>query len=380
MPRNLLIFIVISIALAGCGKGFLGGPQAATNTPPTPLVLAAEDVATVRNSTLSSGPAITGTIQPERRADLRAEVPAMVMQVYKENGDVVKQGDLLATLDSTAIRDALMSAEASTRAAEQALDQATRQYERMKTLRSSGMASAQALDDAEGRKNSALSDVEASKARLVAARQMMQRTEVRAPFAGVVTERKVSPGDTAQVGKELLKVIDPSSLRFEALVSAENIGEVKAGQMVRFRVNGYGDREFEGKVRRVSPAANPTTRQVELLVDFVGDSQPKLAGLYAEGRLETSTRESLTVPASAVLREGDKASVFRVKDSRIQKVALSVADRDARTGDYVLKSGLAEGDTVIRNPNTSLKDGQPAKMAISPKSSMAASADKTVTD
>jgi RND family efflux transporter MFP subunit len=196
----------------------------------------------------------------------------------------------------------------------------------------------------------------------------------------VVTERKVSPGDTAQVGKELLKVIDPSSLRFEALVSAENIGEVKAGQMVRFRVNGYGDREFTGKVRRVSPAANPTTRQVELLVDFVGDSQPKLAGLYAEGRLETSTHESLTVPASAVLREGDKASVFRVKDSKIQKVGLTVADRDARTGDYVLKSGLAEGDTVIRNPNTSLKDGQPAKMAQSPKSSMAASAEKTATD
>ncbi len=366
---------MISGSSAGCGKGFPGGPQAATTTPPTPLVLAPEDVATVHNSTLASGPAITGTIQPERRADLRAEVPAMVMKVFKENGETVKQGDLLATLDSTSIRDALMSAEASTRAAEQALDQATRQYERMKTLRSSGMASAQALDDAEGRRNSAQSDLEASKARLVAARQMMTRTEVRAPFAGVVTERKVSPGDTAQIGKELLKVIDPTSLRFEALVSAENVGEVKAGQMVRFRVNGYGDREFTGKVRRVSPAANPTTRQVELLVDFVGDTQPKLAGLYAEGRLETATRESLTVPSSAVLREGDKASVFRLKDSKIQKVVLSVADRDARTGDYVLKSGLAEGDTVIRNPNTSLKDGQPAKLAESAKSSMAASID-----
>jgi len=379
MPRKILILLSISLALAGCGQG-AGGPQAAPTTPPTPLLLSPEDVATVQNSTLASGPAITGTIQPERRADLRAEVPAMVLKVSRENGDVVKRGDLLATLDSTSIRDALMSAEAASRAADQAFDQATRQYERMKTLRGSGMASAQALDDAEGRRNSAQSDVEAAKARVVAARQQMQRTEVRAPFDGVVTERKVSPGDTAQVGKELLKVIDPTSMRFEALVSAESVGEVKAGQMVRFRVNGYGDREFAGKVRRVSPAANPTTRQVELLVDFVGESQPKLAGLYAEGRIETGSHTSLTVPASAVLVEGDKKSVYRLKDAKIQKVALAVSERDVRTGDYVLTSGLAEGDTVIRNPNTSLKDGQPVKLAQSPKSSMAASADKTATD
>jgi membrane fusion protein (multidrug efflux system) len=379
MPGKLLILLVISIALGGCGKG-LGGPQAATATPPTPLIITPEDVATVQNSTLASGPAITGTIQPERRADLRAEVSAMVLKVLKENGDTVKHGDLLATLDSTSIRDALMSAEAAARAADQALDQANRQYERMKTLRGSGMASAQALDDAEGRRNAAQSDVQGAKSRVVAARQQMQRTEVRAPFDGVVTERKVSPGDTAQVGKELLKVIDPASMRFEALVSAENVGEVKAGQMVRFRVNGYGDREFAGKVRRVSPAANPTTRQVELLVDFVGASQPKLAGLYAEGRIETDSHTSLTVPASAVLVEGDKKSVYRLKDAKIQKVALSVSERDVRTGDYVLKAGLAEGDTVIRNPNTSLKDGQPVKLAGAAKSSMAASAAKTAND
>src|SRR5258706_16415458 len=98
----------------------------------------------------------------------------------------------------------------------------------------------------------------------------MERTHVRAPFDGVVSERKVSSGDTASPGKELLKVIDPSSMRFEGLVSADHIGSVKAGQPVAFRVNGYGEQDFPGKVRRVNPAANPTTRQVEVLVDFVG--------------------------------------------------------------------------------------------------------------
>lgn len=374
MPHRISLILVaaLALALAGCVKGpesakGAGGPA------PAPLLLASEDVATVRNSSLASGPAITGSVQPERRADLRAEVQAVVLKVLKENGDVVRKGDLLVQLDDTAIRDALASAEAASRSATQAFEQAERQLERMKTLRQSGMTSAQALDDAEGRRNGAQSDVEAAKARVVLARQQLTRTEVRAPFDGVVTERKVSPGDTATLGKELLKVIDPNSMRFEAMVSADHVGEVQAGQAVHFRVNGYGDQDFTGRVRRVNPAANATTRQVEVLVDFVGDKQPKLAGLYAEGRLETESRTSLTIPATAVVRDGDKTAAFRVQGNKLQKVPLALAERDARSGDYIVAGGLAEGDQVIRYPSTLLKDGQPVQTAAAGKSSMAAS-------
>ncbi len=373
-PRLTLAFaLACALALAACSKSGADAQKAQ----PTALLVSAEDLATIRNNALTSGPVITGSIQPERRADLRAEVQAIVLQVQKENGDAVKRGDVLVRLDDNAIRDALASAEATNRAAVQALDQAERQFQRMKTLRASGMASAQALDDAEGRRNAAQSDVEAAKARVVVARQQMQRTEVRAPFDGVVSERKVSAGDTAQVGKELLKVIDPNSMRFEGLVGADDIGQVKAGQGVHFRVNGYGDQEFAGKVRRVNPAANPTTRQVEVLVDFVGDKQPKLAGLYAEGRLETQSRVSLTVPSSAVVRDGDKVSAYRVKDGKLQKVALKVGDRDPRSGDFVVVSGLDEGDQVIRYPNTALKEGQPVQAAAPAKSSMASTEEKS---
>jgi membrane fusion protein (multidrug efflux system) len=377
MLSRTLFLVLVAFALAGCGKGpgadAKGAAQKGAAAPAAPLLISPEDLHTVRNAALSSGPSITGSIQPERRADLRAEVQAVVMQVLRENGDQVRRGDVLVRLDDTAIRDALASAEAASRAATLAFDQATRQFERMKTLRASGMASAQALDDAEGRRNATQSEVEAAKTRVVLARQQLGRTEVRAPFDGMVTDRKVSAGDTAQVGKELLKVIDPDSMRFEALVSADHVGEVKAGQAVHFRVNGYGDQEFAGKVRRVNPSANATTRQVELLVDFVGEKQPRLAGLYAEGRLETATRNSITLPATAVVRDGEKASAFRVQGTKLQKVAINVGERDARTGEYVVKAGLAEGDQVIRHPSALLKDGQPVQAQGPAKSSAVAS-------
>jgi membrane fusion protein, multidrug efflux system len=355
----LLTLFGLSAVLSGCAKGGPGeGKDAAKDAGP-PLLISQEDVITLRNNALTSGPSITGSVEPERRADLRAEVPAVVIAVLKENGDPVKRGDLLVRLDQTSIRDSLASANASMNAASQAFEQAERQYQRMVTLRQTNVVSAQQLEDVEIRRNSALSEREAARSRAVTARQQLERTEVRAPFDGIVSDRKVSAGDTTQVGKELLKVIDPNSLRFEGLVSADSIGEVEAGQPVWFRIHGFGERDFTGKVTRVNPTANITTRQVEVLVSFDdAKQQPNVAGLYAEGRVETRSTTALALSTATVVREGDSAFAWRVKEGKLQKVALTLGDRDPRTGAYAIKAGLAEGDQVLRFPNVSLKDNQ----------------------
>ena len=323
------------------------------------MLISPEDVITVSSSAIAAGPSITGSIEPERRADLRAEVSAVVLAVLKENGDPVKRGDLLVRLDQTSIRDSLVAAEASARAADQAYEQAERQYQRMATLIQTGVVSTQQLEDVEIRRNTAQSERAAARTRMVTARQQLERTEVRAPFDGIVSDRKVSAGDTAQIGKELLKVIDPASLRFEGLVSADSVGEVKAGQHVWFKIHGYSSNEFTGVVTRVNPAANVTTRQVEVLVAFDDASkQPNVAGLYAEGHVESRSSANLSLPSASVVREGDSAFAWRVNDAKLSKVAVTLGERDARTGAFALRSGLAEGDKVLRFPNASLKDGQ----------------------
>jgi membrane fusion protein, multidrug efflux system len=358
------------VVLTGCGQGAgkeVGSTASATKDTPalkSSMLLSPEDLLTVKSNALASGPAITGSVQPERRADLRAEVSAVVLTVLKENGDPVKRGDLLVRLDDTSIKDSLSSAVASSKAAVQAYEQAERQFQRMKTLRETGIVSAQQLEDAEIRRNSAQSDQETAKSRVVTARQQLDRTEVRAPFDGIVSDRKVSAGDTAQIGKELLKVIDPTSLRFEGLVSADNIGDVAAGQHVSFRVHGFGERDFNGTIARVNPAANATTRQVEVLVTFDNSKDaPNVAGLYAEGRVETRRTVALTIPPTAVVREGDAAFAWRLKDRSLEKVALRVGDKDPRSGEYILKSGLTEGDMLVRYPSSSLTNGQTVELA-----------------
>jgi membrane fusion protein, multidrug efflux system len=366
--RTFTLAAFLIAILAGCGKGD-SKPPAPAATKASTLLIAPEDLRSIGLSDAAQGPVITGSIQPERRADLRAEVSAVVLQVLKDNGENVRAGELLVRLDDTSIRDSLASAEEAARASTQAFDQAERQVQRLKTLQAQGMTSMQALEDAEVRRNNAQSELVAAKARVVSARQQMRRTEVRAPFDGVVSDRKVSAGDTAAVGKELLKVIDPRSMRFEGLVSADRMHEIRVGQDVSFRVNGHPDTTFIGKVKRVDATANPTTRQVEVLVDFANagasPSAPRVAGLYAEGRIAGGGPQAAMLPESAIVRSGDQPYVWRVstRDRTLAKVPVQLGPRDPRRGEYPLRGGLAAGEQILRNPAGTLVEGQKVEFA-----------------
>lgn len=373
---KLSLALLLSLSLLACGKKEPGADAAAapagTKTAAakasaaagaSSLLVAAEDVREMSLASYASGPVITGSVQPEKRADLRAEVSAVVLQVLKENGETVRRGDLLVRLDDTSIRDSLASAEESVRVSGQSFEQAERQMQRLKTLQAQGMSSMQALEDAELRRNNAQNEQVAAKARLVQARQQLQRTEVRAPFDGVVSERKVSVGDTAQIGKELVKVMDPRSMRFEGLVSADRMKELKPGQTVSFRVNGFSQDDFAGKIRRIDAAANATTRQLEVIVDFLPGKAPQVAGLYAEGRVEASSVSTLMLDEAALLREGEQVFAWRLRNGLLSKVALELGERDARRGEFIVRSGLQAGDKVLRKPGSNLQDGQKVEIA-----------------
>ena len=356
---SLIASLCIASTLVACKKPDGNADKAAESVA---LSLGSEDILQLGTADHGTGPVISGSLQPELRADLRAEVSATVVKVHKENGEPVRKGDLLVTLDSSVLRDNLSSAEESLRAAAQSLDGAERQYQRMKSLQAQGMVSMQGLEESEIKRNAAQSEHVASKARVAAAKQQIERTEVRAPFTGVVSARKASAGDTAQIGKELIQVIDPSSMRFEGQVSADQMGVVKVGQRVNFRINGVaqnGDQlANRGVVKRIDGAANPITRQVSVIVEINSKDRPPVVGLYAEGVVETLTKPAVMVSESSLRREGDKVFAWILDGNKIVKRAIQLGDRDTRLGEWVVTSGLAAGDKILRNNGSSLKDGQ----------------------
>ncbi len=356
----ILTAAVASLILTACGGGKT--PQGQQAAEAGPLLLVPEDLLQAQTEALSEGPVVSGSLQPELQAELRAEVSGVVLEVLRDNGDLVEKGDLLVRIDPTAIRGQLLSAQEAERAAGVAYEQAQRQYTRMQAMVGKGLVAVEAVETAEGRRNQTQSDLASARARVVDARQQLEKTEVRAPFAGIVGARSVSAGDTAQLGMALLSVLDVSSMRFVGMIASDQVGRITPGAAVRFRVNGYAGQTFEGRVQRLNPLANEATRQVQVLISLPEQGAPTVAGLYAEGRIEAASRPAILLPESALVRDGDAAFVWTFEDGKTLRTAVQLGERDARLGRFEVTEGLAVGDQVLKHPLGALKDGGAAKL------------------
>jgi hypothetical protein len=162
------------------------------------------------------------------------------------------------------------------------------------------------------------------------------------------------------MGKELVQVIDPASLRMEALVPAERVGELRVGQAVKVRVQGVEPADREGRIRRIDSVAQPVSRQVAVVVDLPSGAGRSglIAGLYAEGSVDVQAPTVLALPETALVRDGDKMTVWALQGGTLKRVQVTVAPRDVRTGLFVVTQGLKAGDQVLRSPGSRPVDGQ----------------------
>jgi membrane fusion protein (multidrug efflux system) len=339
-----LVVFALLVTLIGCGRG-----DAAEDAPATAVTVnvGPEAIGVAERTTLSLGPILSGSLVAERTAQIRAEVPGAVVQVFHDPGAVVTKGTSLAKIDDRAIEDAYLGARSGVTAAQTAADLAARELARAERLHGAGALSDRDLENARRADLGARSMLDDAKARLSNAEKNRDATNVLAPYDGVVSERFVNPGDIVNPGAPLFALVDPSTMRLEAAVPATELGQVRVGAPVRFRVTGYPDRVFEGRISSVNPSADPQTRQVRLFVRIPNAGQRLVAGLFAEGRVANETRDALTIPALAVDARGLTPEVVRLKDGVIERVPVTVGARDDATDRVEVLSGLAVGDTVL---------------------------------
>lgn len=337
-----------ALAALGLAAGCRRDPDANAEQPTGSVtLLSRESVVVLDSVTLKSGPAISGTLAAEREARVRAQVAGTVTATYPEQGQPVARGALLARIDDQAVRDAYLSARSQVRSAGLAQQVARRNLERSQTLARAGAISDRDLETATWNASNADAQLADAKARLASAEQELQYTTVRAPFAGVVSERSASAGDVVQTGGALYTIIDPARLRFDGTVPAEQVGQLERGAPVEFSVTGYPGRVFTGKIDRINPAADPATRQVRVYVAVPNADQRLVAGLYAEGRVGAAVRRAVVAPASAVDQQGVTPTVFRIRQGKVEQVTVELGVRDEADDRIELRSGVAAGDTLL---------------------------------
>jgi len=351
--------VVALLLSAGCATEAEKSPEA---TAPVAVQVGAENVVSVATGTVIVGPILSGELGPAREATVRAELGGAIVEVAVEEAQAVRSGALLARIETRTLEEARLSAASALRSAENQLAVARREAERTERLVEAGALAARELDVARSTVASSEAVVADASSRLASAERTLRDTVINAPITGIVSVRAVHAGDVVSPGTELFRIIDPSSMRLEASVPAEDLAVLRVGATVEFRVRGY-DRPFLGRVERIAPQADTATRQVPIYVSIPNVGGRLVAGLFAEGRVVSSSATGLVVPTNAVNTTGKEPWVLRVSNGRTERVPVALGLRDPRNEQVQVASGLSEGDTLLRGAAQGITPGTPVTLA-----------------
>lgn len=344
-----------------CSKGDKASASETTKT--ETMVVGPENIAVAANGSIMTGPSISGTLEPDREAVLRAQVSGSVLQTYADQGQAVNAGTVLARIDASGIQDAYNSARVGLVSARNAADVAAKDLARNEKLLAAGAIAERDIDQSRRASIAAQAALEDANSRLATAEKAYRSTTVTSPFNGIVSERPVSAGDVVQPGTALFTVVDPSSMRLEASVPAEQLASIRIGVPVDFTVSGYPGRQFVGRITRINPTADPTTRQVRIYVSIPNEGRALVGGLFANGRMSTATKMGLVVPQSAVDVRGSIPSVMRVRQGKAEKVPVKIGLTDKTSETIEVLSGIQPGDTLLMGAAMGITPGTPVKIS-----------------
>ena len=358
----VLLGVSALVGITACSKD--DDASAAERAKTEAMVVGPENITVATNGSIMTGPSISGTLEPEREAVLRAQVSGSVLQTYADQGQAVNAGAVLARIDASGIQDAYTSARAGLVAARNAADVAAKDLARNQKLLAAGAIAERDIDQSRRASIAAQAALEDANSRLASAEKAYRSTTVTSPFSGVVSERPVSPGDVVQPGSALFTVVDPSSMRLEASVPAEQLASIRIGVPVNFTVSGYPGRQFVGRITRINPTADPTTRQVRIYVSIPNAGRALVGGLFANGRMSSATRMGLVVPASAVDVRGSAPTVMRIKQGKAERVQVQIGLSDQSSETIEVISGLVAGDTLLLGAAQGITPGTAVRVSV----------------
>ncbi|MFQ6039054.1 MAG: efflux RND transporter periplasmic adaptor subunit, partial [Candidatus Aminicenantales bacterium] len=318
---------------------------------------------------------------------VKAEVEGVIQKLRVEEGQHVNEGDLLVELDDRRYRLELERYEADrlSRLSEllleerfgggveeasspnsQKIAEARKAYEEARELHRKGMISDKDLEDAYQRYELALIESGEKKQEIRAAskgltqaeiavktaRLNLEKTKIRAPFSGIITEIQVSPQEHVSPGQELFKLVNISHIQVHAKVLESEVGKMKEGREARLRFSAYPEKVFLGKVKAISPIVNPEDKTCRVIIEVANPEEELKPGMHADVEIPAEVyKDRLLVPQEAVLVRGGRKLVFVVKEGlakwRYIQVGLENDDFAEVLPSPEEGGGVEEGDLVI---------------------------------
>ncbi len=335
--------LIAALLLAGCGS---------KEEPTTTIVSAAPQktiqasVVEVQPSTLPIRVEVTGQVAPIFQATLSSRIQGTIDKLMAREGTKVSKGQLLIQLDNRDLQADLARANAEVENAKAHLD-------RVKQLYETDAVSKQELENATRAYRVAEANRKAVEAQL-------SYTLVRAPFDGVITEKKVEAGELASPGQPLLKMEDPRRLRLEATVAEGDLKSVSNGDTISVVIDALGLDILIGRVSQILPAGDPQTHTFMVKVDLP-DTPGLKTGMFGRFQLEKGATPTILVPLTAIVERGELTSLYAVGADHVARLRWVKLGRRFEQQVEIL-SGLNEGERVLTDGSRGV-DGATVQIA-----------------
>ncbi|HYR00898.1 MAG TPA: efflux RND transporter periplasmic adaptor subunit [Casimicrobiaceae bacterium] len=346
----LAVLVVLGIAV-GAGAGYWFGqqraPAATAAAPAAPAAgPAAVTVEAVKVVTASMPQTITavGSLRSDESITVRPEVAGRISAILFNEGQRVAKGATLVKLDPSINVADVEQARANLKLAKSKFDRAV-------DLAKSNFISGQAKDEAEN-------NLRVAEAALQLAEAKLAKTEIRAPFSGVIGLRVVSVGDYVKEGADVvnLEAIDPLKVDFR--VPEIYLKQVQVGQPLDVSLDALPGKTYEGKVYAINPLVDATGRSIVIRAQVKNADTSLRPGMFARVRLITrEAQDALVIPEQAIVPQGEEQYVFRIVDGKALRTKVAVGQR--RDGKVEILGGLSGGDTVVSAGQLKLRDGVP---------------------
>ena len=283
-----------------------------------------------------------GTVAARESVVVTAKVSETVDRVHYESGDVVQAGAVLVSLSGQQQQAALNAAQA-------AAEEAERLYRRQEQLAGQQLIATSQLDTQRATRD-------AARARVAEIRANLGDRSIRAPFAGVLGIRRVSPGALVQPGTEIASLDDVAEVYVDFPVPEVQLANLAEGQRLTGRSSAYPGRDFDGVVSMVDSRVDSNTRAVTVRGTFANADRALRPGMLVRIRLDRPAREALVVPEIAVVQVGRDTFAWRVRDDRtVEQVRIQIGARVAGLAEVT--DGLTAGDRIVVDGTGKLRPG-----------------------
>ena len=357
--HTIKVFYVLGMVLSGVLPGCTNERRSASAPPETVSNIS---VIISQMTTVPDWLEAVGTVRAVQTSQVASQVMGNIVEIRAHEGDRVQSAQVLAILDDAQSRSAadqataaLTSAEKDLSAAESELTLAGTTLKRYQELYEKKSVSPQEFDEiqtryqsAEARRDMARAGQAQANAALAQARTSLGYTRLRAPFAGVVTEKKADAGMLASPGMPIFTIEDTRSYRLEVTVDESELRHVRIGQVSPVMIDALENVQLSGKVVQIVPAADAASRSFLVKVELTADARLR-SGLFGRARFPRGERKALLIPRTSLVERGQLQGVYVIDANQIAGLRYVTLGNSAGEQTEVL-SGLEEGEKLVAAP------------------------------